>query len=205
MKRKVFCLFLFCVLLVSTVGATPEIWSGISVSSGRNYFASGLQEAFTGNKQYNGKKRINNLGPGLDIAAFPDSRFRLGLVGSVNFLVTIGMDGSGYFSRHFDHSNDLSIGLAYYQLFSNDTWGFFLDGRYFSRQYAFADSNEKNNKQEVVNYYSPTESGYQASIGFLAKHKNSYFKMGFRYSMPTSYEKNDGWGLDVVTGGGICF
>lgn len=205
MKRKILCLIVFCVSFSFSLSATPEIWSGISVSSGRNYFASGLQEAFGGNTEYKGKKRINNLGPGLDIAAFPDARIRLGLVGSASFLVTIGIDGNQYTSIHFDHSTDLSIGLAYYQLFSNDTWGFFLDGRYFSRQYAFADSNDKNNKQEVVNYYSPNESGYQASIGFLTKHKNSYFKMGFRYSMPTSYEKNDGWGLEVVTGGGICF
>ena len=205
MKRKILCLFVLCVLLISAAGATPEIWSGVSVSSGRNYFSSGLKEEFATNPIYAGIKMINTLGPGLDVTVFPYSGFRLGLTGSADFSITISRDGSGYFSRHFDHSNDLSIGLAYYQLFSSDTWGFFLDGRYFSRQYAFADSNEKNNKQEVVNYYSPTESGYQASIGFIAKHKNNYFKMGFRYSMPTSYEKNDGWGLEVVTGGGICF
>lgn len=205
MKRKILCLFVFCVLLISTAGATPEIWSGVSVSSGRNYFPSGLKEEFATNPIYAGIKMINTLGPGLDVAVFPYSGFRLGLACSADLSITISRDGSGYFSRHFDHSTDLSIGLTYYQLFSNDTWGFFLDGRYFSRQYDFADSNEKNNKQEVVNYYSPTESGYQASVGFLAKHKNSYFKMGFRYSMPTSYEKNDGWGLEIITGGGICF
>ncbi|MGN0906112.1 MAG: hypothetical protein ACI4NM_03100 [Bullifex sp.] len=205
MKKRITLLIIFSILLISSLTATPEIWSGVSVSSGRNYFATGLKQELTENPIYSGVNMINTIGPGLDITVFPYSGVRIGLAGSADFSLTISRDGSGYFSRHYDHSTDLSIGIAYYQLFGNDTWGFFLDGRYFSRQYTLADSNGKNDKQEVVHYYKPNESGFNASIGFLAKYRSSYFRMGFRYSMPTSFAKKDGWGLELVTGGGICF
>lgn len=205
MKKRITLLIISFILLISSLSATPEIWSGVSVSSGRNYFATGLKAELSDNPIYSGVNMINTIGPGLDIVVFPYSGLRIGLAGSADFSLTISRDGSGYFSRHYDHSTDLSIGIAYYQLFSNDTWGFFVDGRYFSRQYTLADSNGKNDKQETVNYYRPNESGFNASIGFLSRYKSSYFRMGFRSSMPTSFPQKDGWRLEIVTGGGICF
>ncbi|MSU05556.1 hypothetical protein FYJ80_02005 [Spirochaetales bacterium NM-380-WT-3C1] len=207
--KKIICLLLILFTLLPLVAA-PEVWGGISLTSGRNYFSSELKEALTVNPMYNGVKRINTLGPSADIALFPFSQFRIGAVGSAEIGITIGKDiegkgFEGYISRHFDNSFEYSYGLAYYQLFSNDTWGFFADARFYKKTYSFATSNEKNDKHEVFEITKLEESGINASIGFLAKMKHSYFKMGFKYEMPRSYTKNDGWRLDIFAGGGFCF
>ena len=202
--KKIICLLLILFTLLP-LAAAPEVWGGISLTSGRNYFSSELKEALTVNPEYNGVKRINTIGPSADLALFPFSQFRIGAVGSAEIGITIGRDGGGYFSRHFDNSFEYSYGLAYYQLFSNDTWGFFADARFYKKTYSFATSNEKNDKHEVFEITKLEESGINASIGFLAKMKHSYFKMGFKYEMPRSYTKNDGWRLDIFAGGGFCF
>ena len=203
MKKIISLLILLCVLL--PLSAAPEIWGGVSVSSGRNYFSSELKEALTVNSMYKDVKRINTIGPYADLALFPFSQFRVGVVGSAGLDLTVGKDGSGYFSRHFDNSFEYSYGLAYYQLFSNDTWGFFLDGRLYKKYFNYATKNEKNDKKEEYEITRLEENGFNASIGLLAKMKHSYFKMGFKFAMPRCYDKNDGWRLDIFAGGGFCF
>ena len=202
--KQIICLLLILFTLLPLVAA-PEVWGGISLTSGRNYFSSELKEALTVNPIYNGIKRINTLGPSADLALFPFSQFRIGAVGSAEIGITIGRDGGGYFSRHFDNSFEYSYGLAYYQLFGNDTWGFFADARFYKKSYRFATSNGRTDKHEVFEITKLEESGINASIGLLAKMKHSYFKMGFKYEMPRSYTKNDGWRLDIFAGGGFCF
>lgn len=203
MKKIISLLILLCVLL--PLSAAPEIWGGVSVSSGRNYFSSELKEALTVNPMYKDVKRINTLGPYADLALFPFSQFRVGVVGSAGLDLTVGKDGSGYFSRHFDNSFEYSYGLAYYQLFSNDTWGFFLDGRLYKKYFNYATNNGRNDKKEEFEITRLKENGFNASIGLLAKMKHSYFKMGFKFAMPRCYDKNDGWRLDIFAGGGFCF
>ena len=202
--KKIICLLLILFTLLP-LAAAPEVWGGISLTSGRNYFSSELKDALTINPMYKNVERINTIGPSADLALFPFSQFRIGAVGSAEIDITIGKNGGGYFSRHFDNSFEYSYGLAYYQLFSNDTWGFFADARFYKKTYRFATNNGKNDKQEVFEITKLEESGINASIGFLAKMKHSYFKMGFKYEMPRSYTKNDGWRLDIFAGGGFCF
>ena len=207
--KKIICLLLILFTLLPLVAA-PEVWGGISLTSGRNYFSSELKEALVVNQKYENVKRINTIGPSADLALFPFSQFRIGAVGSAEIGITIGQDiegkgFEGYFSRHFDNSFEYSYGLAYYQLFSNDTWGFFADARLYKKSYRFATSNGRNDKHEVFEITKLEESGINASIGFLAKMKHSYFKMGFKYEMPRSYTKSDGWRLDIFAGGGFCF
>ena len=203
MKKIICLLLLLCALL--PLSAAPEIWGGVSVSSGRNYFSSELKDSLTVNPMYSGKKMINTIGPYADLALFPFSQFRIGAVGSAGLDFTITTLNNKDFSRHFDNSFEYSYGLAYYQLFSNDTWGFFLDGRLYKKYYNFATNNGRNDKKEEFEITKLEESGFNASIGLLAKMKHSYFKMGFKFAMPRCYEKNDGWRLDIFAGGGFCF
>ena len=110
-----------------------------------------------------------------------------------------------YFDVAFFPSSKVRAGLAYYQLLNNDTWGFFIDSRYFSKKYNYATNNEKNNKLEQFEYTRCDESGVNTSIGFLAKLRNRYFKMGFKFALPLTSGFFDGWRLDIFAGGGVCF
>lgn len=202
--KKILCLLL-CMLTLVTLSASAEFWGGLSISSGRNYFSSSLKKSLQVNPIYKDTYMVNTIGPYFDAVFFPSSKVRAGVVGSAGADFTISRNSVGYFSRHFDNSLDFSLGLAYYQLLSNDTWGFFIDSRYFSKIYNYATNNEKNNKLEQFEYTRCDESGVNTSIGFLAKLRNRYFKMGFKFALPLTSGFFDGWRLDIFAGGGVCF
>ena len=196
---------LLVLLSLCSLYAKPELWSGIGLTSGRNYLSSGAISDIAGGYQYDNAKYLNTLGPSFEIAFYPFSEVRLGVIGSASSGFIINMhraDGSTLSRRtNGDLVWNLNGGLSFIQLFGN-SWGLFADGLFTWKGYRVATSNDKNSKKDVE-FATFEEIGFIADLGIAVKNRHSYFKFGFAYSMPAFSESRNGWSLDVFAGGGF--
>ncbi len=203
MKRTI-C-FILIIASLAALSAKPEIWTGIGLTSGRNYLSDGAVSAIAAAPDYRNAKYLNTLGPSFEIGIYPFSEVRLGLIGSVSSSFIIMMhraDGTTFGRRtNGDLVWNLNGGLSFVQLFG-DTWGFFADGLFTWKGYLAAKTNEKNSRDKAE-FASFDEMGFIADLGIAVKNNHSYFKFGFSYSMPVFSESRNGWSLDVFAGGGF--
>ena len=196
---------LLVLISITSLSAKPELWSGIGLTSGRNYLFSDAITGIAGGKDYNNAKYLNTLGPSFEIAFYPFSQVRLGVIGSASssFIINMHREDGSTFSRRTngDLVWNLNGGLSFIQLFG-DTWGFFFDGLFTWKGYRVATTNDKNSKDKVE-FVTFDEKGFIADLGIAVKNRHSYFKFGFAYSMPVFSESWNGWSLDVFAGGGF--
>ncbi len=205
MKKLILFLIALCAFSLS-LSAKPELYTGIGLTSGRNYLSSEAKELIASGYQYDGDNEyFNALGPIAEIAFYPTDRVRLGVVGSAsaNFFIGKKSSNNGFDrKRHGDMRWDLNGGLAYIQMLGS--WGLFADCMYSWRNYRVADSNPSNTK-ESVDFTTFSEQGILADLGIIVKNHHSFFKFGFAFNMPLSYKSNNGWSLDIFASGGLTF
>ena len=82
--------------------------------------------------------------------------------------------------------------------------GYFVDLAYEYSWYRFASTNTKNTKTKP-SYIRFQEKALYADAGFLLRHEESYFKMGFSYRKPMWNEDNNGWEMSVIVVTGQIF
>ncbi len=203
MKKLILFLIALCTFSIS-LSAKPEIYTGIGLTSGRNYLSSEAKELIASGYQYDGDyKYFTALGPIAEVAFYPTDKLRLGIVGSASTNFFIGKsDGSFDRRRHGDMRWDLNGGVAFIQLLGS--WGLFTDVMYSWRNYRVADSNPSNTK-ESVDFTTFSEHGILADLGIIVKNHHSFFKFGFAFNMPLSYKSNNGWSLDIFASGGLTY
>lgn len=196
------------VLLLSlySISATPEVWLGLGGSGARNYatedFKSAILDSGTTLYKKGAFEYLNTVGPSVEIALFPSEGTPVGVFasGAINYFV--GIDSSGYRSYHFDGRQDLKIGVSGIFMKEDALNGYFLNLAYEYSWYRLAATNTKNTKTEP-SYIRFQESALYADAGFLLRHEDNYFKMGFSYRKPMWNEDNDGWEMSVLLSMGM--
>lgn len=211
MKRKKLILILLVLLLALPLSARPEFWIGGMIRTDRHYL-SAEEQAFYDGTPYNsgdgsGISYISSIGGSIELAFFPSSVVRLGIMTSLHDAYTInynnGSSTSQYVSYNLDNSMIFSLGAAYNQLFGR--FGFFLDGGIYADLARVCTTNGRNQRtQGPTNRYA--ETGYYGELGLLIKHNDGYFKLGIFVNHSFSGEGlTDGFRAGIFGGGGGIF
>ncbi len=205
MKRMILLLTII-LLSLSSISAAPEVLLGIGGSGARNYATEDFKSAIVDNGTTLYKKGafeyLNTVGPTAEIMLKPSAESKLGLYASTSINYFVGIDSSGYRSYHFDGRQDLKIGVSSVFMKEDALNGYFLNLAYEYSWYRLAATNTKNTKTEP-SYIRFQESALYADAGFLLRHEDNYFKMGFSYRKPMWNEDNDGWEMSVLVSMGM--
>ena len=201
--RKILLLLLLLVL-VSSLSASPELWLGGAFIADRNAVSSELSSSFPA--MGGDITQIKSLGLDLDVVFFPSDVVRIGLIGGYNFLLPIGVterggSNEGYITYDFDYRQDLSIGLAYYQFFTEKI-GAFLTCNFEYSWYRTA-SEHIPNDSAPMDYIKHNEYGILGELGVVTRSNNMYFRLGFRGYYDLYHRESAGYRFGLFAGGGL--
>ncbi len=200
--RKILLLLLLLVL-VSSLSASPELWLGGAFIADRNAVSSELSSSFPA--MGGDITQIKSLGLDLDVVFFPSDVVRIGLIGGYNFLLPIGVterggSNEGYITYDLDYRQDASIGLAYYQFFT-DKIGAFLTCSFEYSWYRTATEHIPNDSRPME-YVRAEEYGILGEIGIMTRSDDMYFRLGFNGFYDLKH-RDAGYRLALFAGGGI--
>ena len=201
MKR--FLLVMILLLSVSVISASPEFWIGGSFIADRNMVSSELSSSFPAMGE--DISQIRSLGVSVDMAFFPWNEVRVGLVLSSLTQLPIGIterggSNEGYITYDLDYRQDASIGLAYYQFFT-DKIGAFLTCSFEYSWYRTATEHIPNDSRPME-YVRAEEYGILGEIGIMTRSDDMYFRLGFNGFYDLKH-RDAGYRLALFAGGGI--
>ena len=198
MRRRIALLFLLLTFSIPLFAVPMEFYLGGSFYADRDYISRDTSVFFpTINSDSNYYiDNIRRLGFGIELAYFPYSPIRIGLIANYQLLMPIGYQRAAidtgdiggvdtYVNYTFFAKHNINLGLAYYQMFGSS--GFYVDFGGAIAIHSIPDINKKNSKEKVT-YSSFTEYGVYGDLGFLLMHDNAYFKIGTRLQSFLSYE-----------------
>ena len=201
--RKIIALILIGLSMMGAV-ASPELWFGVSFLADRNNVSKETETLFPAM----GEKisEIKSIGLDFDLVFFPSDIVRIGLIGGYNILIPIGITASGgsnegYITYDFDYRQDLSIGLAYYQFFTEKI-GAFLTCNFEYSWYRTA-SEHIPNDSAPMNYIKHNEYGILGELGVVTRSNNMYFRLGFRGYYDLYHRESAGYRFGLFAGGGL--
>lgn len=208
MKKRI-ALLLLCLFAMCSLEAKPEFLLGASFYADRNYISDSQKVNFSRyyTSGYTKLKDIKAVGPQVEMIFFPTTAFRLGLRAASEMVFSIGYDTASstnqtYNSRNHDFRVDFDVGLAYHQPLSG--FGLFLDLSYRFSYFRIATSNNKNTKNEEVEFNRFSASGFGGDVGVYLQSKKSYFKFGFNYTYYLFTEDDDKpYSMALFWGGGM--
>lgn len=201
--KKILLISCIILLSVSSLYADAEVWLGLGGNGARNTVTEAIKNTIidSGTTYYNKGvlNYLNTVGSTAEIMLLPSSGFPIGVYasGTINYIV--GINSSGYRSYHFDNRQDLKVGISGIFMKEDGVNGYFVNLAYEYSWYRLAATNTKNTKIEPA-YIRFQEKSLYADAGFLLRHEDSYFKMGFSYRKPMLNDDNNGWEMSVVVG-----
>ena len=202
--RRILPIIISILLMAASLQAKPELWVGASFLADRNNVSSQIEDRFPAM----GEKvdQIKSIGLDMDLVFFPFPQVRIGLIGGYNMMLPIGItapggSNEGYITYDFDYRQDLSIGLAYYQFFS-DTLGAFLTGSF---QYSFYRTAKEHiaNDTAPMEYIKTSDYGVIGELGVISRADYMYFRLGFSFFYDLLHKDDPGMRIGLVAGGGF--
>lgn len=197
--------FIVLMLIISLpLSASPELWLGAAFMADRNYVSDEISDSFPA--MGDEIAQIRSLGLDLDAVFFPSDIVRIGLIGGYNILLPIGRtlvggDNEGYITYDFDYRQDLSIGLSYYQFFS-DKIGAYVNCSFMYSWYRTALEHIPNDS-EPMDYVKEQEYGILGEAGIVSKSGNMYFRLGVSGFYDLRHRLDHGFRLSLTAGGGF--
>lgn len=201
--KKIF-LFLFFLVSLSSLAASPELWVGAAFTADRNMVSEEIDSSFPAM----GKSIsvIRSLGLDLDLTFFPFEEVRIGLTAGYNVLLPIGITETGgsnigYITYDIDTRQDASAGLAYYQFFT-PVLGAYLICSFQYSWYRTATAHIPNDSAPME-FMIEEEYGIAADLGILTRSNNMFFRLGLSGFYDLKHKTDPGLRFALVAGGGM--
>ncbi len=197
-------LVVFFLILSFPLAASPELWLGGAFMADRNYVSGEISSSFPAMGE--SIEEIRSLGLDLDLAVFPSDSIRIGFIGGYNILLPIGCtpeggENEGYITYDFDYRQEVSLGIAYYQFFT-ERIGAYLNCSFEYSWYRTALEHIANDS-EPMDYVEENEYGILGELGIVSRSGDMYFRLGVSGFYDLKHMKEPGFRFSLSVGGGF--